>query len=170
MQKRVILIITGSRRQKTLTYTEGSFRSSHQRGSVKKVFLEISQNSQENTCARVSFLIKLQNKPATLFLKKETLAQEFSYEFCEISKNTFFTERLCTTASDHFCHHVGTSWSNCNCIANLERFFRGHCSEYFLQYFVSYELEGKIGTLVSLICPKFEILIVCFILIDFPVK
>ena len=25
----------------------------------KKVFLEISQNSQENTCARVSFLIKL---------------------------------------------------------------------------------------------------------------
>ena len=26
----------------------------------KKVFLEISQNSQENTCARVSFLIRLQ--------------------------------------------------------------------------------------------------------------
>ena len=31
-----------------------------QRCSVKKVFLEISQNSQENTCARVLFLIKLQ--------------------------------------------------------------------------------------------------------------
>ena len=30
------------------------------RCSVKKVFLEISQNSQENTCVRVSFLIKLQ--------------------------------------------------------------------------------------------------------------
>ena len=28
-----------------------------QRCSVKKVFLEISQNLQENTCARVSFLI-----------------------------------------------------------------------------------------------------------------
>ena len=28
-----------------------------QRCSVNKVFLEISQNSQENTCARVSFLI-----------------------------------------------------------------------------------------------------------------
>ena len=26
----------------------------------KKVFLELSQNSQENTCARVSSLIKLQ--------------------------------------------------------------------------------------------------------------
>ena len=31
-----------------------------QRWSVKKVFLEISQNSQESACARVSFLIKLQ--------------------------------------------------------------------------------------------------------------
>ena len=31
-----------------------------QRCSVKKVFLEISQNSQENTCTIVSFLIKLQ--------------------------------------------------------------------------------------------------------------
>ena len=28
--------------------------------SAKKVFLEISQNSQENTCARVSFLLKFQ--------------------------------------------------------------------------------------------------------------
>ena len=28
--------------------------------SVKQVFLEISQNSQENTCARDSFLIELQ--------------------------------------------------------------------------------------------------------------
>ena len=28
------------------------------RCSVKKIFLEISQNSQENTCARISFLIK----------------------------------------------------------------------------------------------------------------
>ena len=27
---------------------------------VKKMFLEISQNSEESTCARVSFLIKLQ--------------------------------------------------------------------------------------------------------------
>ena len=27
---------------------------------MKKVFFEVSQNSQENTCTRVSFLIKLQ--------------------------------------------------------------------------------------------------------------
>ena len=36
------------------------FRSSHRRGSVKQVLLKISQNLQENTCATVSFLIKLQ--------------------------------------------------------------------------------------------------------------
>ena len=29
-----------------------------QRCCVKKVFLEISQNAQENTCAKISFLIK----------------------------------------------------------------------------------------------------------------
>ena len=34
------------------------FRSSHWRCSVKKMFLEILQNSQENTCTRVSFLMK----------------------------------------------------------------------------------------------------------------
>ena len=33
------------------------------------------------------------------FIQKETLAQVFSCEFCEISKNTFFTEHLWTTAS-----------------------------------------------------------------------
>ena len=62
----------------------------------KKVFLEISQNSQENTCARAFFLIKLQG---CNFIKKETLTQVFSCEFCEISKNTFSTEHLQTTAS-----------------------------------------------------------------------
>ena len=44
------------------------------------------------------FLIKLQARPATS-LKKETLAQVFSFEFCEIFKNTFFTENLRVTAS-----------------------------------------------------------------------
>ena len=34
------------------------------------------------------------------FIKKETLAQVFSCEFCEISKNTFFTEHLWTNASE----------------------------------------------------------------------
>ena len=33
------------------------------------------------------------------FIKKETLAQVFSCEFCEISKNTIFKEHLWVTAS-----------------------------------------------------------------------
>ena len=55
--------------------------------SVKKVFLKVSQNSQKNTCARVSFLIKLQTSGN--FIKKEALAQVFSYEIWEIFMNTF---------------------------------------------------------------------------------
>ena len=54
--------------------------------SLKMVSLEILQNSQENTCAIVSFLITLE---VTALLKKETLAQVFSCEFYYISKNTF---------------------------------------------------------------------------------
>ena len=33
------------------------------------------------------------------FIKKETLTQVFSCEFCKISKNTFFTEHIWATAS-----------------------------------------------------------------------
>ena len=46
------------------------------RCSVKKVLLEISQNSQENNGARVSFLVKLQ-----------TLASSFTKK--RLSKSTF---------------------------------------------------------------------------------
>ena len=69
-------------------------RSSHRRCSVRKMFLEMSQNSQENTCARVSFLIKACN-----FIKKEALAQVFSCKFCEILKNTFLYRTPLVAAS-----------------------------------------------------------------------
>ena len=35
------------------------------------------------------------------FIKKETLAQVFSCEFCEISENTFLTEHFRTTGSEY---------------------------------------------------------------------
>ena len=81
------------------------YRSSYQSCSARKVvlrnfkkftgkhlcqspfFIEISQNSLENTCARFSCLINLRN-----FIKKETLVQVFSCQFCEISKNISLTE------------------------------------------------------------------------------
>ena len=56
------------------------------------MFLEISQNSQENRiririCVRIFFLVKLQLW-ACKFIKKETLAQVLSCEYCKISTNT----------------------------------------------------------------------------------
>ena len=42
-----------------------------QKCSVKKVLLEILRNSQENTCARASFLISCRSQPATL-LKRDS--------------------------------------------------------------------------------------------------
>ena len=59
------------------------------RCSVKKVLLEILQNSQENTSTTVSLFPQVCN-----FIKGETLTQVFSCEFCEISKNTLFREHL----------------------------------------------------------------------------
>ena len=72
--------------------------SSHWSCSIKDVSLAISQNLLENTCIKVSFLIKLQAS-ACNFIEKETLTQVFSCECCEIFKNTVFTEHLRATAS-----------------------------------------------------------------------
>ena len=56
------------------TYNFINIEAVVQRCSLKKVFLENWQNSKVNTCATVSFLIKLQTW-ACKFVKKETLAQ-----------------------------------------------------------------------------------------------
>ena len=77
-----------------------------QRSSAKNVFLGISQNSQENTCTRVSFLIKLQ---ACNFIKKETLMQVFSCEFWKISQNTFLYRTPLVTASEAYFFHWAKS-------------------------------------------------------------
>ena len=67
------------------------------RCSVKKVFLEIFQNLQESTCAKVSLF----NKVAP-FIKKETLAQVFSCEFCKISKIAFSYRTPPVAASEYY--------------------------------------------------------------------
>ena len=67
-------------------------RSSHQRCSIKKgVLRNFTKFTGKHLCQghffkRDSF-------------KKEALTQVFSCEFCEISRNTFFTEHLWTTVS-----------------------------------------------------------------------
>ena len=60
---------------------------SHYFNSSKFAFLKVSQDLFENTCAGVSFVIKLQS--ACKFIKKETPAQVFSCEFRRISENIF---------------------------------------------------------------------------------
>ena len=65
-----------------------------QRCSVKKVFLLISQNSQENTCARVSFLIKLQTRGLQLYQKKRIWHSCFPVNFAKFLKTPFLREHL----------------------------------------------------------------------------
>ena len=58
-----------------------------QRCSVKNVFLEISQDSLENTCFRISFLTKLQ---ACNFVKKRLWHKCFPVNFARFLR-TFFS-------------------------------------------------------------------------------
>ena len=75
-------------------YPYRNFRSSHQRCSIiKGVLRNFAKFTGKHLCQSFFF-----NKKH--FIKKEILAQVFSCEFCEISKNTFFTEHLRTTASE----------------------------------------------------------------------
>ena len=78
---------------RTLVLAEAVFP----RCSVKKVFLEVSQNSQENTCARVSFfcenfetvfLLSVQKQPPALseassFIKKRLWHRCFPVNFAK---------------------------------------------------------------------------------------
>ena len=71
------------------------------------------------------------------FIKKETLALVFSYEFCEISQNSFFTEHLWTTASvkTYFqfswyqsCRYETVLTSSSNILTNFRSSFLFHTS------------------------------------------
>ena len=94
-------------------YKVATIRSSHQSCSMKKdVLRNFAKSAGKHLCQSLilnkvvgvspffNCLISFQPQ-ACNFIKKETLAQVFSCEFCEISKNTFFTEHLCTTASEY---------------------------------------------------------------------
>ena len=77
--------------------------SSHQRCSVKKgVLRNFAKLTGKHLCQSL-FLNKVTGA-ACNFIKKDTLAQVFSCEFCEIAKNTFFTEHVWATAS--FTHEL----------------------------------------------------------------
>ena len=74
-------------------------RSSHRRSSVRKgVLRNFAKLTGKHLCQSLFFNKVAGLRPATL-LKKETLAQVFSCEFCEISKNTFFQRTPLVAAS-----------------------------------------------------------------------
>ena len=68
---------------------------------LTKMLLNFFQNSQERTCARASFLIKLSAKTCN-FIKKETLGKAFSYEFCKIS-NKKIPQKIPRLAASKYC-------------------------------------------------------------------
>ena len=53
-------------------------------------------------------LLKTSSISKSNYIKKEALALVFSCEFWEMSKNTFFTQHLWTTSSEHilFYHYL----------------------------------------------------------------
>ena len=79
-----------------------SLKSSHRSSFVRKGVLRNFAKFTGKHLHQSLFFNKVAGlRPATLLKKdeKETLAQVFCCEFCQISKNTFFTECLWWTAS-----------------------------------------------------------------------
>ena len=74
-------------------------RSSHQRCSIKKGVLRNFAKFTEKHLCQSLFLNKVSGLKPASFIKKETLAQVFSCEFCEISTNTFSYKTPLVTAS-----------------------------------------------------------------------
>ena len=88
------------------------------RYSVKKLFLKILQNSQENTCPRDSFLMTCRSQ-AYNFTIKETLEQVFPCEFCKIFKNTFFYKKPVVAASTKDCNITNIAFELEYCFGNI---------------------------------------------------
>ena len=84
--------LPNSTRVKFHSLNSTKYRSSQRRCPVRKGVLRNFAKFRPQDCN---------------FIKKETHAQVFSCEFCEIFKNTFFREHLQETASEHnsYTHH-----------------------------------------------------------------
>ena len=75
-------------------------RSSHHTCSVRKAVLRKFIKFTEKHLWKSVLFDKVAGLSTAALLKKR-LPQVFSYEFCEISKNTFFTEHLWANTSIH---------------------------------------------------------------------
>ena len=83
----------------------GKSLNQHQKQSFRDILskrcFQKFNKIHRKTSGRLSFLIQLQGSTCS-FINKETLAQVFSCEFCEISKNTFLHRAPLVAASAAF--------------------------------------------------------------------
>ena len=112
-----------------------------QRCSVKRVFSEISQNPQENTCARVSFLIKLQASRPQVRLSRRC----FPVNFEKFLRTPFFIEHLwwlllsyCKV--DNMFTVLKTNTSNHN-FTNFSYVFTSYLKQIVLTRFILYNIK-----------------------------
>ena len=94
-----------------------------QRCSVEKVYLEVPQNSQENTYVRVSFLIKLQASGLQLYLKRRLWHRCFTVNVAKFLRTPFLQ----------------------NSSGRLEKFFKNSC--YFVT--ITYDVQFSSRVLYS---------------------
>ena len=124
-------------------------RSSHRKSSVKRCVLKNFAKFTGKPLCQSLVLTKLQ---ACNFIKKETLTQMFSREFCEIFKNTFVTEQPQTTASCKLANHC--SHVELTLLKNVGGLFLDITSLQFnshLQYLII-TMETQFMTVQKMIC------------------
>ena len=117
---------------------------------------KVSQKLQKNTCVGVSFLIKLQALGLQL-IKKDNLTHVFFSEFCEIFKNTFFTEHLRVAVSIQW--NTGLKWVNNDIIRLHPRvwFLLKHTFHCFIELFCGHWTRAEFNNMF-----KYLLLLLCF--------
>ena len=108
-------------------------RNSHRRCSMKSTVLKIfAIFTGKHLCCSL-FLIKLQAFRHAIY-EKETVTQVFSYEYCEIFKNTYFEKHLRTATPDD-----GMMWVLINISINqVRKIFTSFPSGFGLNLLVSW--------------------------------
>ena len=116
----------------------GIFRSSHRRCPVRKgVLRNFATFIGKHLCQS-----PLLHSSVCSFIKKENRSQVFPCEFCEVSRNTFFTEHLWATTSVYFTEWM--FWVK----GNVLYYVLMLCLEFFgffiFVYFFAFLFEGNV--------------------------
>ena len=95
-------VILQKKKQIPPWYLQTNFRKSPRGVFFKKgIHKNFAKSTGKHQC-RIVFFNKITASASNL-IKKESPAQVFSYEFCEIVRNSFFIKHLRATASEILC-------------------------------------------------------------------